>query len=162
MMLRINARHKRNNFNDYELIDILRALSMYDRNAVIGRHWRLSDLEFWPYALVQTFEDDIATIFPEFGGARDASHFVVDGERLMERSALVHQFECGWFLRIVNPEQSVVPVDNYRLWQGPPVFQASNTDLEIRIDESPYEIVSQDSNIIACLRGSFAETEIVE
>lgn len=147
--------------NEKQLIDILRFISRFNRELVIGRFWRLSDLDIWPYTAITTVQEATFTIFPESGTDVTFPNFVIEGERLMERSALIHQVEAGWFLRIIDAEQAVVPLPGYRLFKGPPTFQASNVDLEIRVDETLYEIVSEDLKLIAFLREFLGETELI-
>jgi len=146
---------------DYHLVEILRCISQYDYSAVIGRQWRVSDLEIWMYGPLGGTEDDLNAMFPEGGVVTGEGFALVGGERLMERSAVVQLFESGHFLRLVDPAVPVELESDYKLLNGPVVFQASNVDLEIRCAEAcPYEIVSSDENLIAKLNEDFAGSRI--
>jgi hypothetical protein len=107
------------------------------------------------------YDEMLSAMFPEYGRQlTDNDHLIVDGERLMERVALIHQFEAGLFLRVIDVTQPVNVVPGCRLWKGPTVFQATNVDLEIRLGESPYEVVTDDEGLIGYLQECFAQTEL--
>lgn len=144
-----------------ELIDILRGMSRYNSHSVIGRHWRVSDLDVCPYAVGACNGWELWEMFPEYADKGHMDHLIVDGERLMERASLIHQVEVGLFVRIIDIEQPVHVGPGYRLYHGPASFQATNVDLEIRCNEGPYEIVTDDELIVASMMDSFAGTELL-
>lgn len=163
MLIRILARCKITKALDYQLIDVLRALSTYSRNCVIGRSWLVSDLDVWSYARGYIGPEAIQEFFPEALTHQATTRLAVAGERLMERSALIHQFESGLFLRMIDSTAPLNLLPERRLIYGPSHFQATNVDIEIRCDEaSPYEIVSFDEQLISCLQDIFNETELEE
>lgn len=161
MVIRLIARYMKRGALDYGLVDILRAMSAYDYSTVQHYHWQVSDLDLSMYGGGAFDRDALLLLFPELTLPADAKRAVVSGERLLERSATVHQFESGLFLRVIDSERDVHLRSDYRLWHGPAEFQATNVDMEIRCDEAaPYEIVSSDEQLIQYLQNVFALTEI--
>ena len=167
MMIRLLAKTKTGQALDYDLIDVLRAISAWSWDAVIGHYWQVSDLSLHSYSHLGGGADvgALELLFPEKefptgDVAWGKTVAVADGERLMERCAIIHQFEEGLFLRLIDPAIEAVCFPDMRFYNGPDTFQATNTDLEIRCDEGPYEIVSDDARLIAYLQGVFAETEV--
>ncbi len=162
MLIRILAKHSTQPWLDYSLVDILRALARQNWPSVIGRQWRVSDLDLCVYkrGLGGWADTALRLMFPEADVPEDAEVCFVTGERLLERSAVVHQFEDGLFLRLVDPEVEPVANVGYRLWHGPPGFQFSNVDLEIRCEEAcAYEVVSNDLMALQHLANVFGLTE---
>jgi hypothetical protein len=160
MLIRLVAKHSRGRALDYDLVDLLRTLCRCERTWVLTRDWSVSELDLWTYQEGASGDGASRLLFPELAEASQIEPVLVSGERLLERSAVVHQFESGLFLRVVDPALPVQIAPHLRLWHGPATFQATNVDLEIRCDEAgPYEIVSLDPRLIECLGGSFAEME---
>jgi hypothetical protein len=161
MLVRLLAKCEAGNPLDAQLVQVLRELSTYDYTSVIPRSWRVSDLDLWAYPGGGHDELAMRLMFPELGEDNEATVLAVTGERLFERSALVHQFESGLFLRIVDPAVPVEVSPDNRLWHGPPRFQASNIDLEIRCGEGgPFEVVSLDQRLIRYFQEIYAITEV--
>ncbi len=144
---------------DYEFVDVLRALSQQNRDNVISRLWLVRELDFYTYN--DDFEGNrFQFLFPELGLNGREEQILVNGERLLERSALIHYLESGLFLRVTDTQNEVKVDTEYRLYRGPSHFQATNIDLEIRRDEAPIEVVTEDESIIAHLKYAFAKTEV--
>jgi hypothetical protein len=145
---------------DYQLIDILRSLSTYDRDAVISRFWLVASLELYTYEKGAYGQKAIELLFPEIPTANKTDALVL-GQRLLERSALVHQFESGLFLRVIDPAKQVRLYPDLQLSNGPTHYQATNVDLEIRCGEAgPYEIITDDKALIDFIQYQYKGTEI--
>ena len=141
---------------DCDLIHILRALSAWKYTSVIGARWIVSDLEFYPYRM----DWSISNSFPEFEDVGSQPKITISGERLMELSSLIHQFESGLFLRVKNSNMKVDIIQKYQLMSAPCAFQATNVDIEIRIgDFSHFEVIAEDVNLIEFLASAFSVVE---
>lgn len=162
MLIRLQRRYKSSppKFSDYEIVDVLRALSQHDRDSIISRTWLVQELDFFAYNDDFKF-DRFQFLFPEQGLEEGTEEVLVSGERLLERSALIHILESGLFLRVVDTNLEVQVDAEYRLAGGPPRFQATNVDLELRSYESPMEVVTEDEHVIAHLQWAFEVTEVV-
>lgn len=144
---------------DYGLIDVLRSLSQFKSQDIVDRLWLVRDVDFYAYA------DDFTSgrlqfLFPERDLPRGEEQVLVTGERLLERSALIHFLEEGWFLRVVDAQRPIEVDTEYKLYRGPARLQATNIDLEIRCNEAPIEVVTKEKDMIFHLQSHFAKTEI--
>jgi hypothetical protein len=135
----------------FDLIDLLRLLSRYDTTAVIGRVWELAEVAPTCYGYGSALEREEALAYLDCGYEGESAR--LSGERLMERAAVVAQFESGLFLRLIDPRRSAQLESSYKLRRGPARFQATNTDLEIRRDEiDDYELVTADERLVSHLQ----------
>ena len=168
LLIRLKNKYKCEPHLDFGLVNLLRDLSQFDSGIVLDFMWRVSDVETMPYRPAHSSGCELCDLFPErreeieASDSNDYNRFVhVPGERLMERSALVHQFEFGMFVRLRAAESSADLISDYRLWRGPAAYQATNTDLEIRCAEaSSYDIITADDDLITFLQSVYCETAI--
>ncbi len=148
---------------DYTLIDILRNISSYDRETVLGYQWMISQLDLVSYYGGGFGSEGLKILFPELEVSSQNTIAIATGERLMERSALIHQFEDGYFFRIADSHsgQDVLRIN-------PAVYDIEmpgdlKFDLKISCVEcSAYEVETEDTAILDCLQYHFAVTEIVD
>lgn len=146
---------------DYQLVDVLRSISIYDRDAVINRFWLVGLLDLYTYHDGGCGDAAIKLLLPETPITDKEMSMPVLGERLLERSAMVHQFESGLFLRMFDPQKQTRLYSKIRLSDGPTTYQATNVDLEIRCGEAgPYEIVTDDIALIDHIKNQFKSTDI--
>jgi len=162
MLICLKAKCKSSLTIDYQLIDILRSLSIQNRCCVISRKWFVTALDLYTYRSGASGSDALALLLPETVLSSDGSGAYVSGERLLERSSIVHQFEDGLFMRVIDESVSITVLRDYKLRHGPANFQSSNVDLEIRCGEAAaYEVVSDDEALIMHLADQFAVTKII-
>ena len=162
MIVRLLGKCRTGSYRDYDLVDVLRCLSVQSAANVIGRTWLIVDLDLHAYYGGGFGPLAITAMFPGAALKIDGSQATVDGERLLQGAALIHHVESGIFIRAIRSAEPVLLRPDYRLSGGPLEPQATNADLEIRCDESgPFEVVTADDDVCEHLRASFAATEVI-
>lgn len=165
MRMRLLAMCKDLQYIDYDLVDILRALSRQNGNNVIDHYWIVTDADFGGYKNNNGGSDYVGLkmMFPEAGEHFNNNFIVVSGERLMERSALIHQCESGRFLRLLDASTRSELSDRNLSDSELDVIRKTKSDIEIfRYDFSPFEVIFDDENIFLYLQTQFAVTELVD
>lgn len=162
MLIQLNSKYDTNYHYglNYGLVDILRVMSSHRHDNVIGRQWLICDIDF--YAYCDDFSSErMCLLFPEYSDRECLNKVLVEGERLIERAALIHIFERLLLFRVRDPELPIEVDYEYKLRNGPMIFQATNVDLEIRSAESPFEVITQDTELMEHLQHTFSTSNRV-
>jgi hypothetical protein len=99
MLLRIESKCKQSQYRDYDLIDILRSISAYDRDGVVGRTWCMTEVDADGYHGGGFGARAFDAFFPDEVHEDSQESASVSGSRLLQGAALIHHVESGLFVR---------------------------------------------------------------
>ena len=135
-----------------QLVDILRVINQQAPNSVVGRTWGVfSPIIYRADGSDESVTDSEWLLRGAF--AKGPGPFLLEGEQLLERSALVSQVEEGLFFRVTDPGMPVKLTEhNYWNVDGHVVV---NSDVEIRFDDFDVKVVTSDQAIRIALERDF-------
>lgn len=133
---------------EFELINLLRAIARWKASDVFGRTWYVQEIETFDYQPPPRGLVDMA-VFTDDSSVGVA---ILEGERLLERSALIGQVETGFVFRVKKGCEPVGDTRGLPAWNGPAYVQLPGCDLEIRMSEvRGFEIVTEEVALLEYL-----------
>jgi|CXWL01.1.fsa_nt_gi hypothetical protein len=145
-----------------DIVDLLRALSVRDSAAVLGRIWQIETLDVHCYGFGGFNQSVYGDLFTSSSLADQQGSVLVDGSQLLRGSALIHQTEECLLMRVESAAMPTALVEPRDRMLGVKHFLATNIDFEIRRDDGPFEVVTRDREIILHFQHMFPGSILVK